>query len=58
MNINLFSLLAVTQEQMLRRGGVYIETLNEHEDGTLYIPVSISELVDQTLSNQQPGEEQ
>ena len=58
MNIDLFSLLAVTQEQMLRDGGVYIETLNQYNDGTLYIPVSISELVNQDLSNQQPGEEQ
>lgn len=58
MNIDLFSLLAVTQEQMLLRGGAYIEILNASQDGLLYIPLGLQEEADRTFSTQQPGEEQ
>jgi len=54
--INLYDLMSVSRQQMLKEGGTYIETLNQNEDGVCYIPVSLSEQVNETLSKQPLGE--
>jgi uncharacterized protein (DUF952 family) len=56
MNINLYELLTVSREEMLREGGVYIETLNANEDGVVYIRTSTLEQVIETATNQPQGE--
>ena len=57
MNINLFSLFTISRVEAMIQGGVFIETLNAAEDGLSYIPVSLAEIVNETLSNQ-TGEQQ
>jgi hypothetical protein len=56
MNIDLYELLTVSREEMLREGGVYIETLNANEDGVVYIRTSALEQVIETATNQPQGE--
>ena len=56
MNIDLYELLTVSREEMLREGGVYIETLNANEDGVVYIRTSALEQVIETVTGQPQGE--
>ena len=56
MNIDLYELLTVSRGEMLREGGVYIETLNTNEDGVVYIRTSTAEQVIETATNQPQGE--
>jgi hypothetical protein len=56
MNIDLYELLTVSREEMLREGGVYVETLNANEDGVVYIRTSTLEQVIETATNQPQGE--
>jgi hypothetical protein len=56
MNIDLYELLTVSREEMLREGGVYIETLNANEDGVVYIRTSALEQVIETVTSQPQGE--
>jgi hypothetical protein len=56
MNINLYELLTVSREEMLREGGVFVETLNANEDGVVYIRTSALEQVIETVTSQPQGE--
>jgi len=56
MNINLYEILTVSREEMLREGGVYIETLNANEDGVVYIRTSALEQIIETVTSQPQGE--
>lgn len=56
MNIDLYELLTVSREEVLREGGVYIETLNANEDGVVYIRTSTLEQVIETVTSQPQGE--
>lgn len=58
MNIDLFSLFTISRVETMEQGGVFIETINAAEDGVTYIPVSLADLVNETLSNQSSGEKQ
>ena len=50
MTMDLFDLFTCTSDEVRRFGGTYIETLNEDQDGLLYIEQSIIDLVIDTLS--------
>ena len=54
--ISLYDLMSISRQEMLKQGGTYIETLNQNEDGVCYIPVGLSEQVNETLSKQPLGE--
>jgi len=56
MNIDLYDLFTVSREEMIREGGVYIETLNANEDGVVYIRTSAFKQVIETATGQQQGE--
>lgn len=56
MNINLYEILTVSREEMLREGGVFVETLNANEDGVVYIRTSALEQVIETVTSQPQGE--
>lgn len=58
MNIDLFSFFTISREEANSQGGVFIETLNAAGDGVAYIPVSMSELINETILNQSRGEQQ
>lgn len=55
-NINLFDLFTVDRREVERNGGVFFEVLNANADGVVFIPVTLSHLVNETLSNISVGE--
>jgi len=55
--VNLFDMFTVSREEAERNGGAYIETLNENEDGVVYIKVNMAEMANQFIINQL-GEQQ
>ena len=59
MKIDLFSLFNVhTRKEAMSQGGTFIETLNAAGDGVAYIPVSLADFVNETLTKQSTGEQQ
>jgi hypothetical protein len=57
-NIDLFDLFTVDRNEAERRGGVFFEILNPTQDGVLFVPVGLTESVNETLSNLPLGEPQ
>jgi hypothetical protein len=55
-DINLFDLFTVDRRETERSGGTFFEILNPSQDGVLFVPVSLADLVNETLSNLPLGE--